>query len=118
MDELEARVFPQGDAGGLDLPEAEAEAVASAFGRPYRGPDGKLIIPVARVMQVYRSGGRMGGEHRVVNAIPRAVIEVDEKGARIKEITNTAVLALAGMTLAAWNVYWITKTVRAVARKR
>ena len=25
---------------------------------------------------------------------------------------------LAGMTLAAWNIFWVTKTIRAFAKKR
>ena len=99
----------------------ESRGVASVFGEPYRSPSGTLLVPVARVVQVYRPGAgesAEGGTVRVTTAAPRAIIEVDEKGVRIKEITNTLVLGLAGMTLAAWNIFWITKTIRAFAKKR
>jgi hypothetical protein len=105
--------------GGLDAAGAAGE-VASVFGQPYRSPSGTLLIPVARVVHIYRSGaaaGLKGEPVRVVTAAPRAVIEVDENGVRIKEITNPLVLGLAGITLVAWNVFWITKTIRAFARK-
>jgi hypothetical protein len=117
VDEIGAGDFPQAAEDTSDVSGAEGEAVAQAFGRPYRAPNGNMIIPVARVVQVNPSRGGSGGR-RVVNAIPRAIIEVDEKGAHIKEISNTVVLGLAGMTLAAWNVFWIAKTIRAFARKR
>jgi hypothetical protein len=111
-------VFPDGDGGELDLTSDDGNGIAPAFGRPYSAPGGKMIIPVARVVQVNRAsdGGEAG--RRVITTIPRAIIEVDEQGVRIKEIMNTLVLGLAGMTLAAWNVFWISKTIRTFARKR
>jgi hypothetical protein len=114
VDNVRAGIFSPDD-GGLVSPEGETEGVSSVFGRPYRGPGGTIIIPVARVVQAQRAGARAG---RVTTASPRAVIEVDEKGAHIKELTNTLLLSLAGMVLAAWNIFWITKTVRAFAKKR
>lgn len=41
-----------------------------------------------------------------------------EKETRIRPIVDVARVALAGMLLAAWNVFWITYTVRKAARSR
>ena len=118
MDEMRTGVFREGDGGELDLTSDDGHGLEAAFGRRYSAPGGKMIIPVARVVQVNRAsdGGEVG--RRVITTIPRAIIEVDEQGVRIKEITNTLVLGLAGMTLVAWNVFWITRTIRAFARRR
>jgi hypothetical protein len=117
VDKMRTGAFPEGDSGELNFASDDENGLEPAFGRPYSAPGGKMIIPVARVVQVNRSSDG-GSGRRVTTTIPRAIIEVDEQGVRMKEITNTLVLSLAGMTLAAWNVYWITKTIRTFARKR
>jgi hypothetical protein len=96
------------------------DEVASVFGQPYRSPSGTLLIPVARTVRVYRPGagsGPRGEQVRVITAAPRAIIEVDDDGVRIKEIVNSTLLGAAGILLVAWNVFWITRTVRAFANK-
>lgn len=95
--------------------------VDSVFGQPYRSPGGTLLIPVARTVRVYRpstGSGPNGEEVRVTTAAPRAIIEVDDDGVRIKEIVNSTLLGTAGILLMAWNVFWISKTVRAFAKQR
>lgn len=95
--------------------ESHTVEVASVFGSPYRSPAGTILIPVASVKEAHRSGSSPASAR---TASPRAIIELDEKGVRIRELTNSTLLGFAGIVLVAWNVFWIAKTVRAFAKKR
>lgn len=99
--------------------------VSSVFGEPYKVGE-KTIIPVARVRHAMGfgtgegpegSGGSGGGGGSYSGARPVAVIEIEGDNVRVKPVTDTMPIALAGILLAAWNVFWITKTVRALRRK-
>ena len=121
MDDMTAGIAQHADDRAMGVRSWEAEGVRSIFGLPYRAPDGTVIIPVARVLQAQGMGPSRAGDgraNRVTASSPLALIEVSAEGVRIKELTNSTLLGLAGITLVAWNVFWITKTVRALANKR
>src|SRR5438552_3695226 len=104
-----------------------AANVSSVFGEAYQVGD-KTIIPVARIRHAMGFGagsgsgleqgsGTGGGGGSYSGARPVAVIEVEGGNVRIKPVTDNMPIALAGILLAGWNVFWIGKTIRAV-RKR
>ncbi len=80
--------------------------VDRVFGKPYN-VEGMTVIPVARIRLVR---GPRGFVYREVK--PAALIEVTERGVQIKPVVNTLLMALAGILLGAWNVYWVTRTIR------
>lgn len=114
----------------------EAVHVCTVFGEPYQ-VNGRTIIPVAKVSFGFgfgggqgtlkgngaqsvdeagkdAGGGAGGGGGGRVSVRPVAVLEVGADGTKVKPIVDVARLALAGMILAAWNLFWITYTVRRV----
>ena len=93
------------DNWGLNGGEAGVAHVSAVFGEPRTVGD-KTIIPVASVRRAY--GIRRGWS----SASPVAVIEVDSQGVRVKPVINEAIIPLAGMLLAAWNIYWLLRTIR------
>jgi len=110
----------------------ERATVRTVFGDPVH-QNGRTIVPVARVAFGYGFGGgtntekEKGGEEGQdegggggggVSVRPVAILEIDEKGTRIRPIVDVTRLALAGMALAAWNVFWIGLTCRAVCGHR
>jgi len=112
----------------------EKATVKTVFGDPVR-EHGRTIIPVARVACGFgfgggreaeregtpqeprgtRAGGGGGGGVRIA---PVALVEMTDAGTKIRPIVDVNRLVLAGLVVAAWNVFWITLTVRAVARMR
>lgn len=112
----------------------ERATVKTVFGEPYQ-MNGHTIIPVAKVSFGFGFGGGQGtlkangprsageagkdagggaGGGGRVSVRPIAVLEVGADETKVKPIVDFARLALAGMLLAAWNVFWITYTVRRV----
>jgi hypothetical protein len=47
-----------------------------------------------------------------------AVIEIAPDRVRVKPIVDVTRIVLAGIFLVAWNVFWITLTMRAVRGRR
>jgi len=113
----------------------DAATVRTAFGEPIR-LEGRTLIPVARVGHAFGmgygggeqkgrpaedapaaagSGGGGGGGLRVT---PIAVIEVTAEQMTIRPIIDVARVALLGAVLMAWNIFWVTRTIREVARWR
>ena len=101
--------------------------VSSVFGEPYNVGE-KTIIPVARIRHAMGFGtgggfdkeqsfGSGGGGGSYAGARPVAVIEIEGKKVRIKLVTDNMPIALAGIALAGWNVFWIARTIRAFRRK-
>lgn len=106
--------------------------VRAAFGEPYE-IDGRLLIPVARVqMGLGLGGGRGrarpdadaeategegGGGGGMMSVKPVAVIEVAGERVRMVPIVDVGRIVLGAMLLAGWAVFWVTRTVRAVAAK-
>ena len=102
--------------------------VSAAFGEPQTIGE-KTIIPVARVayglglgfgegqklaeeegeVEPTDSGGGGGGS---AMATPVAVVEVTDEGTKVVPIVDSTKLALAALFMAAWNLFWIARTVR------
>ena len=107
----------------------ESAGAKTVFGEPVH-VDGRTIIPVAAVRYMYGFGmgqgsdkeqkamGGGGGGGGGVTVSPVAVLEVTSQGLEFKPIVDATRLAIAGMALAAWSVFWITLTIRAAARHR
>lgn len=118
--------------------EAAATAnVRAVFGEPYQAGE-TAIIPVAKVSLAFGGGsgggvgppesgqplgappprGGGGGGGFRVTATPLGVVQVTADGVTFKPTGDPGRIALAGMALAAWNVFWISRTVRAVVQHR
>ena len=109
----------------------ERASVRTVFGEPFQ-VDGRTIIPVAKVQYGFGFGvgrskekekedeesGEGGGGGAGVSIRPIAVLEITGQETKVKPVVDVTRLALAGMLLAAWNVLWITYTIRRVAAKR
>lgn len=100
----------------------ETATVKTVFGDPVH-QNGRTIIPVAKIRYGFGFGrGRKAAEGEPqsgegggggVSAKPVAVLEIDDKTTQVKPIIDVNRLALAGMLLVAWNVFWVTLTIRA-----
>ena len=109
----------------------ERASVRTVFGEPFQ-VDGRTIIPVAKVQYGFGFGvgrskekekeeeesGEGGGGGAGVSVRPVAVLEITAQETKVKPVVDVTRLAMAGMLLAAWNVLWITYTIRRVAAKR
>src|SRR3970040_605174 len=91
--------------------------------------EGRKIIPVASVAYGFGygggqapkggdKGGRGGGGGGGVRTEPLALVEVEGGKLKVQPIVNVTRLATMGMLLVAWNVFWITRTIRAAAKAR
>jgi len=109
------------------LDDLQANAtVGAVFGQPIMSGD-KVVIPVASVSYGFGLGfgegsdreadkvdiGLGGGAGGGVSAHPLGLVEITPEQTRVEPIVDEQKLALAGMTLAAWSVFWAA---RAVAR--
>lgn len=56
-------------------------------------------------------GGGAGGR-----AAPRGYIRIASDGVKFEPIMDQARIALAGIAMGAWSVFWISKAIRACAR--
>jgi uncharacterized spore protein YtfJ len=106
-------------------------SVKTVFGEPFQ-VNGRTIIPIAKVQYGFGFGvgrskekekeeeesGEGGGGGAGVSIRPIAVLEITGQETKVKPVVDVTRLALAGMLLAAWNVLWITYTIRRVAAKR
>lgn len=109
----------------------ERAGVKTAFGEPYQ-VNGRTIIPVARVgYGVGFGAGRRNGAEKAqgepgegggggarVSVRPVAVLEIGATETKVTPIVDVTRLVLAGMVLAAWNVFWISLTVRRLDARR
>ena len=111
---------------------------SACFGTPIeRG--GHTVIPAARVTFGYGFGfgrgsgpqsqrsvdghvtegeGEGGGGGGGGGSAPVAVIHIKDDGVEVEPIVDSTRVSLAGITLSAWAVFWITWTIRAIARER
>ena len=98
--------------------------------------DGHTLIPVARVNFGYglgfgggmssngsepdgkSEGGGGGGGGGGGSSTPVAVIDISEEGVRIEQIEDKTRMALARITMVAWNAFWLLWTIRTVDRER
>ena len=107
----------------------ERASVRTVFGEPFQ-VNGRTIIPVAKVQYGFGFGvgrkndkeeagaGEGGGGGAGVSVRPVAVLEISSHETKVRPVVDVTRLAMAGMLLAAWNVLWITYTIRRVAAKR
>jgi uncharacterized spore protein YtfJ len=112
----------------------ERASVKTVFGDPLQ-VDGRTIIPVAKVRYGFGLGfggmgrgtkeeeekersGEGGGGGAGVSITPVALLEISGQETKVKPIVDVTRLVVAGMLLAAWNVLWITYTIRRVSAKR
>lgn len=108
--------------------------VKAAFGDPHTIGE-RTIIPVARVGYGlglgFGEGEKPGGEEGEVEATgaggggggggmatPIAVVEVTDEETRVIPIVDSTKMALAGIFMAAWNLFWITRTIRVLKGRR
>lgn len=119
------------------LTESKANAdVRLAFGES-RQVGEKTIIPVANVTWGGGSGfgtsisGQKaeaepegagpgeagGGQGSGFRVRPMAVLEVTPTETKIRPVVDTTSIALAGIILGGWNVFWITWALKAILRK-
>ena len=114
--------------------------VGACFGTPIERI-GHTVIPAARVTFGYGMGfgrgsggkdlpstnghtatdggeGEGGGGGGGGGSAPVAVIHINDTGVTVEPIVDATRVALAGITLSAWAVFWIASTVRAVAKER
>ncbi|MBI3975671.1 MAG: hypothetical protein HY334_04695 [Armatimonadetes bacterium] len=112
----------------------EVASVKQVFGEPKTVGD-RTVIPVAAVSYGFgfgygrgtertdgqttpaREGGGGGGGGQV-RARPVAVLEITPEGTRVEPIVDVSRIALAGIALGAWSVFWVSATIRKVARAR
>jgi len=91
--------------------------------------EGRKVIPVAAVAYGFGYGGGQapksgengatgGGGGGGVRIEPLALVEVEGGKLKVQPIVNVTRLAAMGMLLVAWNVFWITRTMRAAAKAK
>jgi uncharacterized spore protein YtfJ len=108
--------------------------VRTVFGDPME-MHGRTIIPVAKVRFGFGMGmghgkpkdgetvdddrrhatGGGGGGGAVIR--PLAVIEISEGRTKVTPIVDVTRMSLAAVALAAWGIFWITRTIRAQAAR-
>lgn len=112
----------------------EVASVKQVFGEPKTVGD-RTVIPVAAVSYGFgfgygrgteggngddtpgREGGGGGGGGQV-RARPVAVLEITPERVRVEPIVDASRIALAGIALGAWSVFWLMATMRKVAGRR
>jgi len=104
--------------------------IAAVFGEPV-SVDGRTVIPVASMRYAFGMGGGLGpargdggqapgggGGGGAAQVEPIALVEVVDGRIRVQPIVNvTRVLGIVAF-LAAWAIFWATRTARAIAAKR
>jgi|DewCreStandDraft_5_1066085.scaffolds.fasta_scaffold15121_3 uncharacterized spore protein YtfJ len=108
-----------------------AASVRTVFGEPVRVGD-RVIIPVAQVCggvglgfgqrpAAGAEGGpsaQGGGGGGGFTARPLAVVVATPERVEVQPVLDLTRLAVVGMLLLAWNVFWISRTVRVLATRR
>ncbi len=97
----------------------------AVFGQPTRQGD-VTIIPVAEIAFGFGYGsnpkaehatGAAGGSGAGGRATPRGYIQITPRNVTFKATPNSNILGLAGILMVAWNVFWVTRTVRAFTNR-
>lgn len=86
--------------------------------------NGRRVIPVASVRYAFGMGGGSGpgrangetpgGGGGGMRVEPIALIEITDGRLKVEPIVNVTRLATIGMLVAAWSVFWISRTVRVI----
>lgn len=111
---------------------SEKASVREVVGEPTVA-GGRTVIPLARISHTYGFGYGRGpqqpganGEHEAPGGgggggraatRPVAIVEVTPQGTRVTPVIDVTRTTIAGIALAAWCVFWITATVRRLARR-
>jgi uncharacterized spore protein YtfJ len=111
--------------------------VNSVFGEPIKEGD-QTVIPVAQVSYGFGFGAGWGsgaaeaeGEGQPANAgeggghgggatgkaRPVGALRITADGVHFEPVMDPKVIALAGIAMVAWNVFWIAATVRAFTKR-
>jgi len=108
--------------------------VDNVFGEPIREDD-VTVVPVAEVRFAFGYGygsgrgeeaeggprteeGSGGGSGAGGRASAKGYIRISADEVRFEPVLDVTRLALAGIAFAAWSVFWIGRTIRAVGRRR
>jgi uncharacterized spore protein YtfJ len=110
--------------------------VDAVFGEPIR-EGGVTVVPVAEVRFAFGYGygsgrgrgeeteggpstdeGSGGGSGAGGRASAKGYIRISADEVSFEPVLDVTRLALAGIALAAWSVFWIGRTIRAVGRRR
>ena len=106
------------------------------FGEPIRD-EGVTVVPVADVRFAFGYGygsgrrngekaegslraeeGSGGGSGAGGRASAKGYVRISDDEVRYEPVLDVTRLALAGIAFAAWSVFWIGRTIRAVGRRR
>ena len=111
--------------------------VGAVFGEPIR--EGSVtVVPVAEVRFAFGYGygsgrgrgeqaeggpsrseeGSGGGSGAGGRASAKGYVRISADDVRFEPVLDVTRLALAGIAFAAWSVFWIGRTIRAVGRRR
>jgi uncharacterized spore protein YtfJ len=109
--------------------------VGAVFGEPIR-EGGVSVVPVAEVRFAFGYGygsgggrveesddsprtdeGRGGGSGAGGRASAKGYLRISADDVRFEPVLDVTRLALAGIAFAAWSVFWIGKTIRAVSKR-
>jgi len=105
--------------------------VNAAFGRPVAA-EGRTLIPVAEVAYGFglgfgtagegeeqeAEGGAGGGGGAGVRTRPLAVIEVTPEATRVEPLVDEGKIALAGVLLVGWIVFWVARALMHILGKK
>jgi len=98
------------------IPVAEV-SVGFGFGYGFGTPgdvEEEAIAEEAEEGAESGAGGVGGGAGGGVK--PRGYIRIDPEGVRYEPIIDESRIALAGVALSAWAIFWVAKTIRSFAR--
>ena len=102
-------------------------SVDGVFGSPIEAA-GKTVIPIASAVYGFGMGagvdereessdvGSGGGGGYIVQPLALAVI--DEGGVRIQPVVNEGRIALAGILVGAWTVFWLGRVLLRLASRK
>jgi uncharacterized spore protein YtfJ len=111
--------------------------VNTVFGEPIKEGD-QTVIPVASVSYAFGFGAGYGsgqskseeegqppnvgegagsGAGAMGKAKPQGVLRITAEGVHFEPTMDPKTIALAGIAMVAWNVFWVAATVRAFARR-
>ncbi len=105
-------------------------SVNACFGEPVK-TETRTVIPVARIGYGFGMGARQGsgsdaespeaspgGGGGGMSSSPLAIIEIAPDGVRVEPIVDEQKVALVGLLVGAWSVFWVTRVLMAIFGRR
>jgi uncharacterized spore protein YtfJ len=105
-------------------------SVDAVFGTPVES-NGHVVIPIASTIYGYGFGGGMnerketasshagGGGGSGYRTRPAAIAVIEPDGVHIKTIENSERIAIAGILMGMWSVFWSARVLmRLISRKK